>query len=407
MAQIDLQSGRDAGTYPVAETRLDIRHGVLILLIAALPVIPMPIAGGTPILVGAMFAIYLTFTTFPPRAAYLDRTDQLYIYLGLSLFMWEAVGLAFHASNSDALFVLGRGLWLALAIAIIMAMNALYTRAGMKPVTWVLVLSLLALLAAMVIEVNFYPKRAFGRNFGFFAIPFPRATGVPNSDGKLGTFLTICLCYGMFLRPPMPRWQSVVLIVGPYIGLSFLQSRSTLVALSIVTAIYLIYALMRSRSVFSAFLKLTGFLLIAGAFLVNVIWLVKILAGQGVFLSNVLGRFELYSVALKLIPEAPLFGLGANAITEHGFAGEVHNTFLSMALKSGIPAAILTAITIFAPVILLARTNKLAVFSMAVCLGMAAEHFFYPGRINEYQIIAFIVAKLALQNQLEEAAAGQ
>lgn len=389
----------------MVESRLDIRHGFLILLMASLPVIPMPIAGGTPILVGVMFTVYATFMTFPHRAAYLDRTDQLYIYLGLSLFMWEALGLALHASNSDALFVLGRGLWVALAIAIIMAMNTLYARAGMKPVTWVLVLSLLALLTAMVIEVNFYPKRAFGRDFGFFAIPFPRATGVPNSDGKLGTFLSICLCYAMFLRPPMPRWQSVVLIVGPYAGLAFLQSRSTLVALSIVTAIYLIYALMRSRSVFSAFLKLTGFLLIAGAFLVNLLWLVKVLAGQGIFLSNVLGRFELYAVALQLIPEAPLFGLGADAIQQNGFAGEVHNTFLSMAVKSGIPAAILTAVTIFAPVILFARTNKLAVFTVAVCLAIFAEHFFYPGRINEYQIIAFIVAKLAWQNQFEEAAA--
>ena len=385
-----MHNGRDAGAPSYAETRLDIRHMSLILLMASLPVIPMPIAGGTPILVGAMFAIFAMFMTFPHRAAYLDRTDQLYIYLGLSLFTWEALSLAAHPSNSDALFVLGRGLWISLAIAIIMAMNALYARAGMKPVTWVLVLSLLALLAAMMIEVNFYPKRA---------------TGVPNSDGKLGTFLSICLCYAMFLRPPMPRWQSVVLIAGPYVGLSFLQSRSTLVALAIITAIYLLYALMRSRSIFSAFLKLTGFLLIAGAFLYNLFWLFKILAGQGIYLTNVLGRFELYAVAMKLIAEAPLFGLGADALRQNGIAGEVHNTLLSMALKSGVPAAILTAVTIFAPLILFARTNKLAVFTIAVCLGMFAEHFFYPGRINEYQIVAFIVAKLAWQNQYEEIAA--
>jgi hypothetical protein len=377
----------------------------LILLMASLPVIPMPTAGGTPILVGVMFAIFATFMTFPYRAAFLDRTDQLYIYLGLGLFLWEAIGLVAHASNSDALFVLGRGLWVMLAIALIMAMNTLYARAGMKPVTWVLVLSMLALLAAMLIEVNFFPKRAFGRDFGFFAIPFPRATGVPNSDGKLGTFLSICLCYAMFLRPPMPRWQSVVLIVGPYAGLAFLQSRSTLVALTVVTAIYLLYALMRSRSIFSAFLKLTGFLLIAGAFLINVFWLFKVLAGQGVYLTNVLGRFELYAVALRLIGEAPLFGLGADAIRQHGFAGEVHNTLLSMAVKSGVPAAVLTAVTIFAPVLLFARTNKLAVFTIAACLAMFAEHFFYPGRINEYQIFAFIVAKLAWQNQFENATA--
>lgn len=407
MTQADFQHQSDAGNYPVVETRLDIRHGFLILLLATLPVIPMPPAGGTPILVGVMFAIYATFMTFPSQSAYLDRTDQLYIYLGLSLLMWEALGLAFHTTNSDALFVLGRGLWVALAIAIIMAMNTLYARAGMKPVTWVLVLSLLALLTAMVIEINFYPHRAFGRNFGFFAIPFPRATGVPNSDGKLGTFLSICLCYGLFLRPPMPRWQAAFLIIGPYVGLAILQSRSTLVALSVITAVYLIYALMRSRSIFSAFLKLTGFLLIVGAFLINFFWLLKILIGQGVFYSNVFGRFELYALALEIIPDAPIFGLGADAIMERGVAGEIHNTFLSMAVKSGIPAAILTAVTIFAPMILFARTNKLAVFTTAVCLGLFAEHFFYPGRINEYQILAFIIAKLAWQNEFEEMAAEQ
>lgn len=404
MAQVDFQYDKDAGAAAVAETRLDIRHSFLILLLATLPVIPMPGAGGTPILVGVMFLIYGTLMTFPWRAAFLDRTDQLYIYLGLSLLMWEALGLAAHTTNNDALFVLGRGLWVMLAIAVIMAMNTLYARGGMKPVTWVLVLSLLALLTAMVIEINFYPQHAFGRNFGFFSIPFPRATGVPNSDGKLGTFLSLCLCYGLFLRPAMPRWQSAVLIIGPYMGLAILQSRSTLVAIAIITGIYLLYALMRSRSIFSAFFKLTGFLLIAGVFLVNFFWLLKILIGQGIFYYNVFGRFELYAVALQLIPEAPLFGLGADAIQQHGFAGDVHNTFLAMAVKSGIPAAVLTAATIFAPVILFARTNKMAVFTIAVCLGIFAEHFFYPGRINEYQILAFIVAKLAWQNQFEEIA---
>lgn len=402
MAQVDFQYNKDAGPAPVTETRLDIRHSFLILLLATLPVIPMPGAGGTPILIGVMLLMYGTLMAFPWRAAYLDRTDQLYIYLGLSLLLWEALSLAAHTTNNDALFVLGRGLWVMLAVAVIMAMNALYSRAGMRPVTWVLVLSLLALLTAMVIEINFYPQRALGRNFGFFSIPFPRATGVPNSDGKLGTFLSICLCYALFLRPPMPRWQSAVLIIGPYMGLAILQSRSTLVAIGIITGIYLLYALMRSRSIFSAFFKLTGFLLIVGIFLVNFFWLLKILIGKGIFYTNVFGRFELFAVALRLIPEAPLFGLGADAIQKHGYAGDIHNTFLAMAVKSGVPAAILTAATIFAPVILFARTNRLAVFTTALCLAMFAEHFFYPGRINEYQILAFMVAKLAWQNHFEE-----
>ncbi len=79
LAQIDFQDGRDAGNYPAAEMRLDIRHMFLILMMASLPVIPMPIAGGTPILVGVMFIIYTTLTTFPHQAAYLNRVDEIYI----------------------------------------------------------------------------------------------------------------------------------------------------------------------------------------------------------------------------------------------------------------------------------------------------------------------------------------
>lgn len=399
MAQVDVQYGPDGQDQPDSSTRLDIRHALLILLLATLPVIPMPDAGGVPIMVSVIVCIYAVLMWFPSNAVYLDRTDQLYLYLGFSLLMWETLSLVMHLSNNDALFVLGRGLWLTLAVAMIMAMNVLYNRAGLKPVNWILVLALLALLVAMLLEASFYPKYSTGRNFGAFAIPFPRATGVPNSDGKLGTFLSICLCYVLFFRPAMPRWQAVVLVAGPYIGLAFLQSRSTLVAISIVTGLYLLYALMRSRSIFSAFLKLTGFLLITGAFLVNFFWLLTILIGQGIFYSNVFGRFELDAIALGMISDAPIFGLGANALMERGIAGAVHNTPLSMALKSGIPAAILTTVTIFAPALLFARTNKLALFTIAVCLAMFAEHSFYPGRINEYQILCFMVAKLAWQDQ--------
>lgn len=60
LAQIDFQDGRDAGNYPAAETRLDIRHMFLILI-------------------GVMFITYATLTTFPDQAAYLNRVDEIYI----------------------------------------------------------------------------------------------------------------------------------------------------------------------------------------------------------------------------------------------------------------------------------------------------------------------------------------
>lgn len=398
MAQIDASQVAYSFSEPERRVGLDIRHWVLILLIASFPIIPMPIAGGTPILATVTALIYCTFFLFPSKAVYLDSVDQTYVILGVSLFAWEAIGLLFHISNQDVLFVLARGFWIAIAVGVIMGMNVLYDRAGLRPITNLLVVSLMFLLIAMWIEINFYPNREYGRDFGAFQLPFPRATGVPNSDGKLGTFLSICLCYFLFLRPPMPRWQGLVLCIGPFLGLMSLQSRSTLLAISIIVAIYFVYSLFSSRSIFTAFLKLALVLITGGYILINVFALIDAVIGQNIFRQNVFGRFELFALAFKIIPEAPMFGLGARAIEAHGESGNIHNSFLAMAVKSGLPAAILSAVTIFMPVLLFVRDVKLSVFVVAVCLAMFAEHFFYPGRFNEYQIICFMVAKLAWQH---------
>jgi O-antigen ligase len=146
-----------------------------------------------------------------------------------------------------------------------------------------------------------------------------------------------------------------------------------------------------------AFFKFFVASMFVAVVLYNVYPVLEVFIGQNIFRRNVFSRFELFAFALEIIPEAPLFGSGAMAAENNGVVGEIHNTFLSMAVKSGTPAAVLMAITIFSPVILFVKEVRLAFFVVAVCLAMFTEHFFYPGRFNEYQIICFMVAKLSWQ----------
>ena len=361
-----------------------------VCLLALYPLVPMPIAGGTKYQIALLCALGVLYIL---RGQFLSIGKPQFIFLCLSflLLTWEIIAASFHGSDQDFLYVLGRGLWI-LNSFLVVIVSAPWVRQGRLDIlVWLISLSLLFLLCAMVIESTFFPKREIGRQLGAINIPFPRATGVPNSDGKIGTFLIICWSFYLFVRPVTARWQSLVLGFGPILGLAFLQSRSTLMAFAVTFAIYQIVKWASSRSLVVTTIR-SGFLV---ATLILVFGysnqIIGALTGEGIYYKNVEARFTHIEYGFSEITEAPLFGAGAHSVRDESTESGIHNTTLAMSVKSGIPAGILITLITLGPILIFRRVKFITGYVAACSLGVMTEHLWYPGFINEFLIFSLLL----------------
>jgi hypothetical protein len=371
------------------------RHDILTVLLGLIPVIPMPIAGGFPIHVAVLLSILGMLTLFSVRELSFDRTDRMFLTLVLCLYFWESIAAMNHGGRGDVMVAMGRGFWALHCGIVILAINEIYRARGLEGVARVLVTSLVILIGVMIVAMIFFPKYTQGRQFGFINIPFPRTTGAPNSDGKIGTFLTICLAFGYFARAGLPWWQRFVLLVGPWLGLMATQSRSTLAAILVAVGIHWIYSMVASRQLIptaARFLIGATVLVFMASNLDNIR---TVIVGEGIYERNYSSRAAHVDVAIERIPQSPLFGLGGQmARVNEGGAG-IHNTFLNLAVKSGMPSTFLLILLMFFPLYMFGRTGKTFMFAAATCFGLATEHLLYPGVINEHIVLSYATLKYA------------
>jgi hypothetical protein len=371
------------------------RHDILIVLLGLIPVVPMPIAGGVPVqitLLASIIGMVILFATKPPS---FDRTDRMFLSLILCLFLWELIAAIYHGGRGDALISLGRGLSILHASIVILAVNEIYKARGMRGVGQVLIVSLAILLFVMVIAMIFFPKYEKGRQFGIINIPFPRTTGSPNSDGKIGTFLTLCLVFGYFARGCLPTWQRVFILVGPWLGLAATQSRSTVAAMLVAISIHWLYSLFVSKRMISNAIRFMLGAMAIGFVFLNFELVRSAIVGEGIFEKNFSSRTEHVEAAIERIPQSPLFGLGnIMARVDEDGAG-IHNTFLNFAVKSGVPSTFLLILIMFFPVYMFGRNGRTFMFAASVCFGFSVEHLLYPGIINEHIILCYVVLKYA------------
>lgn len=372
----------------------------LIALLALFPVVPMPIAGGTPIAVGLM-AVMLVTLIATGRPLVVDGSDVAIIVASLLLLFLEGITVLRFDTAEDMNYLLGRAYWVTLLVVTILVVNSEIRSGNLKFLPHALFWGLLVLIVAMAMESAFYPQFDKGRDFQTFALPWPRATGVPNSDGKLGTFLAICLAVFLFWRPNIARWQWLFLGGGAVVGLSFTQSRSTLLAFAVVIGLYWVYRALTEREAGMAFIYWM-ITIIGAAFGLYIFQdILSTLVGQGIFEKNVYARLHHVEYGLRAASEAPLFGGGADAIKEYDISAGIHNTGLAMAAKSGIAAGVLAILLIIFPLFYFRGSTRVTLAVAALSLCVLTEHMLYPGFVNEFIIISFLVAKCIKVSEMQ------
>lgn len=373
-------------------TRLQISTLIGFVLLSLLPVVPMPIAGGTPIsaaLVGLLILVQLTGS----RESWLDGTDVFLLMISAGLLASELITVLMTGATDDFLFVMARLYYIALLVAVLFFTNHELRRGNSSFIFNVLVTGLAVLLIAMLVQAFFYPEYEAGRDFGYIKMPIPRATGVPNSDGKLGTFLALCLAVGLFYGKRLPRWKSIFLRVGPFIGLFFTQSRSGLLAYAAVVGLHWAYLSISSRNALVLALRWIATFCAAAVLLYYLGVIITNLTGHGTLERNVVSRGELTQFAFDKIAAAPMLGSGGEEVSASITHLNIHNTVLAMSVKSGVFAGFLMALTILFPAIVFRGDWRFTFFKLALVAGFVVEHSLYPGFINEFLIIGYVAVK--------------
>lgn len=397
-AQSAAKMNAEAGI-PQQNARITVRRRMSsmigLVVLSLLPVVPMPIAGGTPIAI-ALLSLIIIPQILGLRDVRLDGIDLLFIVISITLLAFELVTAARTNMSDDFEHALGRFYWIIFLVFVSAFVNEERLRGNSMLLFDAIAIGVLILFIAMVSESMFYPSYEIGREFGYFKLPWPRATGVPNSDGKLGTFLVICLCVGMFYGKLVPGWRRIVLVTASIGCLLFTQSRSGILAFAAVFAIFSVYRSFSARGLFVPLLRWVFMISVTVLLVYNLAEIMTDLKGEGVYGRNVTARFDLASFAVEKIGDAPILGSGADEMRLYQNQQIVHNTVLAMAIKSGMLAGALVAIVILFPALALKGNTRFTMFKLALVSGFVIEHSLYPGFINEFLVIGYLAAKTIL-----------
>ncbi len=374
-------------------------HSLGVLVISLALLIPMPIAGGIPMLLATMVCLGLISLRMHVTGAVSVHPQLVTVFsCALLLLGWETFSALFHYTLRDLELIAARGVWIILGFGYLSILTGNSAASTTNTVARVLFTGCSVLLIAMALESYYYPTYEVGRQLGTLNIPWPRATGVPQSDGKIGVYMCLASVFFVVAFINTKKWYmflGIILAISPIL---FTQSRSTLVGLLLTQGFLFLYYVRTSRSIYIkiiATLAGTAFLL---AFLVNFDVIYTTLKGEGVFANNVDARSVGTDHALDMISKDPFVGPGAEYLLVIGMHKlEVHSTFLGMAVKSGILGPILfITFMLLSASLACSKANGLlnnVLMVSALVAGPISEHNLYPGYFNEH---LWILAPIAL-----------
>lgn len=362
------------------------------ILIACLVLVPMPIAGGVPYLIGITFVLlFISIRKQVGKQRQKADKERILLYLSVLLLVFEAISAIFHNTDRDINLLFARGLWVLLGYGyLVSVLGSGEARDVYQNTRTILILACTLMLVSMFMESMFYPNRYLGRSIGSFTLPWPRATGVPQSDGKIGVFVSLSLIF-FLVSYWVRRDRQSFLFIAVCIGiLSFTQSRSTFLAFVIVFWCFVWYLIASGKKSIPVLLVSFVTLTVGLLAILNLDLISNVIRGEGIYAKNFDSRFIQMRIAIDRLAESPLVGLGANYIVIEGFVKEVgiHNTFLGLFVKSGIISSVLfTGFLLFSATAVL-KTNdiifgKIALY-VAVLAGPVVEHSLYPGYFNEH-----------------------
>ena len=372
---------------------------VNLILIALIVLIPMPAAGGLPILLVVMsYLAVIALQRHLNMSALLSH--RLIVLLGITLLMiaWESLATLFHYAPRDLELLAVRGVWAIIGFAYLTLLAGQSEQITADNLARVLFLGCAALVIAMILESTFYPTYEMGRQLGALNIPWPRATGVPQSDGKIGVYACLCV---VFFTVAFVRTRRKTMLLGVALActtLAFTQSRSSLLGMLMTVGFLYLYYLSTTRS---AIFKFSAFVLGAVALavvLINFQQIYSTVKGEGVFEANVDARSLGTDYAVDVVADHPLFGAGGELLKIDGMQDlEVHNTFLGLSIKSGIPAAFIFLVFLLLSSLLVwersAGILPNGFLAAALLSGPLVEHNLYPGYLNEH---LWLIAPVAI-----------
>jgi hypothetical protein len=374
-------------------------HSLGLLIIGLALLIPMPIAGGIPVLLATMVCLGIISVRMHITGAVSIHPQLVTVFACAMLLLgWESFTALFHYTMRDLELIAARGVWIILGFGYLTILAGTGADCITKSVARVLLIGCSAILIAMTLESMFYPTYEVGRQLGTINIPWPRATGVPQSDGKIGVYICLASVFFVVAFINTKKWYMLLGIILAITPILFTQSRSTLVGLLLTQGFLFLYYVRTTRNIYIKILAILGGTAFLLTFLVNYDVIYSSLKGEGVFARNVDARSVGTDHALDMIGNSPFVGPGAEYLLVTGMHKlEVHSTFLGMAVKSGIPGPILfIAFMLLSASLACSRSsgllNNLLMVS-ALVAGPISEHNLYPGYFNEH---LWILAPIAL-----------
>lgn len=374
-------------------------HSLGLTIIGLAILIPMPIAGGIPLLLATMACLGIISLRMHISGTVSVQPQLVTVFsCALLLLGWETFSALFHYTMRDLELIAARGVWIILGFGYLTILTGAGADSITKAVGRVLLIGCSAILIAMALESAFYPTYEVGRQLGTLNIPWPRATGVPQSDGKIGVYMCMASVFFVVAFINTKKWYMFLGIILAIAPILFTQSRSTLVGLLLTQGFLFLYYVRTTNNTYLKVLAILGGAAFLLAFAVNFDLIYSTLKGEGVFARNVDARSVGTDHALDMISNNPFVGPGAEYLLVTGMHKlEVHSTFLGMAVKSGIlgPILIITFMLLSASLACSKAAglpNNLLMVS-ALVAGPISEHNLYPGYFNEH---LWILAPIAL-----------
>lgn len=381
---------------------------IAVFSIAALLVTPMPIAGGIPIMIG-ISAILLACISVSFSALSVNSKAGLLLALGVALLLWEVVGLIYHQGYADINYVLSRGLWLVLGFSYMVLLFTGGENLIRKRLEAIFLIALSALIFLMVLEAMFYPKHELGRQLGTINLPFPRATGVPQSDGKIGAFCSIAFAYFLMMSFMVKRAIYPCGALLSLLPICFTQSRSSILAVAVVLVFIAAFRLIIKYNALTAVVLILGMCIAVPLVISGFEGVYFALKGEGLYANNVDARFHGIEYAKDMIGRYPWLGAGGDSLIMDGGAGDgvgVHNTFAAMLIKNGIVGLVLYSsfyigCGVFA--IRMARVSYIqaTMVVLAITSGPVVEHMLYPGLFDEHLWLIPVAVHVVSQTYAE------
>ncbi len=369
--------------------------------------------------IGAVLIIFLSmfasFVAFNKNAFLELKSQPMIVMFAIGYFVFAFFTAITSRSFSDLLVIFYFSPFLLCAVAFLFARKYAGKRTAIIILSMCLIGSGLTILVALI---DIYFLNA-DRPKGFFSGVITLA--------MVGTTLGIVGGMGFFL---VDGYKKAIFILGPVfaiLAIMLTQSRGTAIALPVLTLLYFVYAIRRTRTAKTkvvtiaallSFSFLALFFIAQGSTriseLTNIIS--QIMNGDISSLKAENIRIEMFQAGWELFLASPIFGYGWNNMGEMAFTVlditkydaqliqyfQFHNDFLNYAFAIGIIGIFVFFAFLFAPLIGALKTPRDAMFAIRVEIvllmltiyaisGLTAEALSHGLLITVYAFISAIV----------------